>query len=84
MLELGRYKNKLHKEVGEYAKSKGISKLIAFGNLTRHSIDGFGKNGIFFNDETKLKNYLRKNITSKNVILIKGSRGMKMERFIDV
>ena len=36
MLELGRYKNKLHKEVGEYAKSKGISKLIAFGNLTRH------------------------------------------------
>jgi UDP-N-acetylmuramoyl-tripeptide--D-alanyl-D-alanine ligase len=84
MLELGRYKNKLHKEVGEYAKSKGISKLIAFGNLTRHSIDGFGKNGIFFNNETKLKNYLRKNITSKNVILIKGSRGMKMERFIDV
>ena len=84
MLELGRYKNKLHKEVGEYAKSKGISKLIAFGNLTRHSIDGFGKNGIFFNDETRLKNYLRKNITSKNVILIKGSRGMKMERFIDV
>jgi len=84
MLELGRYKNKLHKEVGEYAKSKGISKLIAFGNLTRHSIDGFGKNGIFFNDETKLKKYLRKNITSKNVILIKGSRGMKMERFIDV
>ena len=84
MLELGRYKNKLHKEVGEYAKSKGISKLIAFGNLTRHSIDGFGKNAIFFNDETKLKNYLRKNITSKNVILIKGSRGMKMERFIDV
>ena len=84
MLELGRYKNKLHKEVGEYAKSKGISKLIAFGNLTRHSIDGFGKNGIFFNDEIKLKNYLRKNITSKNVILIKGSRGMKMERFIDV
>ena len=84
MLELGRYKNKLHKEVGEYAKSKGISKLIAFGNLTRHSIDGFGKNGIFFNDETKLKNFLRKNITSKDVILIKGSRGMKMERFIDV
>ena len=84
MLELGRYKNKLHKEVGEYAKSKGIRKLIAFGNLTRHSIDGFGKNGIFFNDATKLKNYLRKNITSKNVILIKGSRGMKMERFIDV
>ena len=84
MLELGTFKKKLHKEIGEYAKSKGINKLIAFGELTKHSIDAFGKNGIFFNDEDKLKDYLRKNITSKNVILIKGSRGMKMERFIDV
>jgi UDP-N-acetylmuramyl pentapeptide synthase len=82
-LELGRYKNKLHKEVGEYAKSKGISKLIAFGNLTRPSIDGFGKNGIFFYDEIKLKNYLMKNIPSQNVFLIKGSRGMNLPRFID-
>ena len=84
MLELGTFKRKLHKEIGEYAKSKGINKFIAFGELTKHSIDAFGKNGIFFNDEAKLKDYLRKNITSKNVILIKGSRGMKMERFIDV
>ena len=84
MLELGTFKKKLHKEIGEYAKSKGINKLIAFGELTKHSIEAFGKNGIFFNDEAKLKDYLRKNITSKNVILIKGSRGMKMERFIDV
>ena len=84
MLELGTFKKKFHKEIGEYAKTKGINKLIAFGELTKHSIKAFGKNGIFFNDEVKLKDYLRKNITSKNVILIKGSRGMKMERFIDV
>ena len=84
MLELGTFKKKLHKEIGEYAKSKGINKLIAFGELTKHSIEAFGKNGFFFNNEAKLKDYLRKNITSKNVILIKGSRGMKMERFIDV
>ena len=53
MLELGRYKNKLHKEVGEYAKSKGISKLIAFGNLTRHSIDGFGLSLIHISEPTR-------------------------------
>ena len=27
---------------------------------------------------------LKKNIQSKDVVLIKGSRGMKMERYIDV
>ena len=84
MLELGRYRKKLHKNIGEYANAKGIDFLIGYGELAKHAIESFGKNGIFFNDETKLKNYLRKNITSKNVILIKGSRGMKMERFIDV
>ena len=84
MLELGRYKNKLHKEVGMYAKKKGIDVLLGYGGLTKYTIDGFGKEGIFFKDEKDLKAYLKQNITSKNVILIKGSRGMKMERFINV
>ena len=43
-----------------------------------------GKKGIFFDSEESLKSYLINNITSKDVILIKGSRGMKMERFINV
>ena len=84
MLELGRNKNRLHKEVGKYAKQKGIDVLIGFGGLTKHSINGFGKEGIFFNSEKALKAYLKQNITSKDVILIKGSRGMKMERFKNV
>ena len=41
-------------------------------------------NGFHFENEDDLKNYLKKNITSKDVILIKGSRGMRMERFINV
>ena len=84
MLELGRYKNKLHREIGKYAKAKGINRLLGYGNLAKQTIDSFGKNGIFFKKEDDLKAYLKENITSKDVILIKGSRGMKMERFIDV
>ena len=84
MLELGTYEKKLHKEIGKYAKAKGINKLLGYGNLTKQAIDIFGKNGIFFEKEDDLKDYLKENITSKDVILIKGSRGMKMERFIDV
>ncbi len=84
MLELGRYKKKLHKNIGEYADAKGIDVLIGYGKLTKHAIESFGKNGIFFKKEDELKVYLKENITSKDVILIKGSRGMKMERFINV
>ena len=84
MLELGKYKKKLHKEVGEYAKANGINIVLGFGELTKETIKAFGKKGIFFDNEELLKSYLIKNITSKDVILIKGSRGMKMERFINV
>ena len=84
MLELGRYKKQLHKEVGVYAKRRGINIILGYGDLTKYAVDGFGKKAIFFKDEENLKSYLRENITSKDVILIKGSRGMKMEKFKNV
>ena len=84
MLELGINRKKLHKDVGEYAKAKEIKVLIGFGKLAREIVRGYGKNGIFFEKEDELKSYLKRKITSKDVILIKGSRGMRMERFIDV
>ena len=84
MLELGKYKKKLHREVGEYANAKGIDVLLGYGDLTKHTIESFGDFGFHFENEDDLKNYLKENITSKDVILIKGSRGMRMERFINV
>ena len=84
MLELGKYKKQLHKEVGVYAKKRGINIILGYGDLTKYAVDGFGKKAIFFKDEENLKSYLRENITSKDVILIKGSRGMKMEKFKNV
>ena len=84
MLELGRYRRKFHKDIGTYAKAKGINKLLCFGELTKETIVSYGKKGIFFDKEKDLKSYLKENISSKDVILIKGSRGMKMERFINV
>ena len=84
MLELGRLKNKMHKDVGIYAATKKIDIFLGFGDLTKYAVEGFGKNGIFFNDEILLREFLKKNIQSKDIVLIKGSRGMKMERYIDV
>ena len=84
MLELGKYKKKLHREVGEYAKAKDINVVLGYGELAKETIKAFGKKGIFFNEEESLRDHLKKNITSKDVILSKGSRGMKMERFLNV
>jgi UDP-N-acetylmuramyl pentapeptide synthase len=58
--------------------------MLGFGDLTLNSTKSFGKNGIFFKKEEDLKKYLKENVRSKDVILIKGSRGMRMERFINV
>ena len=55
MLELGKYKKKLHKEVGEYAKANGINLVIGYGELTKETIKAFGKKGIFFDNEESLK-----------------------------
>lgn len=84
MLELGRLRKKMHKDVGKYAATKKIDIFLGFGDLTKYAVEGFGKNGIFFNNEILLREFLKKNIQSKDVVLIKGSRGMKMERYIDV
>ena len=70
--------------VGKKAKEKGIKAFIGYGKLAKEMVKGYGERGFFFENEEDLKSYLKKNITSKDVILIKGSRGMKMERFINV
>ena len=84
MLELGRLKRNMHIEIGKYALTKKIDILLGFGDLTKYAVEGFGKNGMFFDNEKSLKKFLNDNINSGDVILIKGSRGMKMERFINV
>ena len=84
MLELGRFRKKLHKDIGKYAALKKIDIFLGFGDLTKYSVNSFGKKGLFFKSENDLRKYLSENINSKDVVLLKGSRGMKMERFINV
>ena len=55
MLELGRYRKKMHADVGQYAKRKKIDVFLGFGELTKYAVSGYGKNGLFFNNENDLK-----------------------------
>ena len=84
MLELGRYRKKMHADVGQYAKRKKVDVFLGFGELTKYAVSGYGKNGLFFNNENDLKKFIKENIKSGDIVLIKGSRGIKMERFINV
>jgi len=84
MKELGRYRKKFHKEIGEYAKIKNLDLLIGYGDLTKHSVASFGSSGIFFNSKTALTEFLKSEISKKDYVLLKGSRGMQMEEFINI
>ena len=84
MKELGRYRKKFHKQIGGYAKTKGLDLLIGFGDLTKHSVESFGSSGIFFKSKAALKEFLCKEISKKDHVLLKGSRGMHMEQFINI
>ena len=84
MKELGRYRKKFHKEIGEYAKIKKLDLFLGFGDLARHSVDSFGSSGIFFNSKIALTEFLKTEISKKDYVLLKGSRGMQMEEFINI
>ncbi|MDA9142377.1 UDP-N-acetylmuramoyl-tripeptide--D-alanyl-D-alanine ligase [Gammaproteobacteria bacterium] len=84
MKELGRYRKKFHKEIGEYAKIKNIDLFLGFGDLAKHSVNSFGSSGIFFNSKIALTEFLKSEISKKDYVLLKGSRGMRMEEFINI
>ena len=84
MRELGRYRKKLHIELGDYAKILGVDCLIGYGDLMRHAVSSFGNHGFFFKDKLELVHFLKNYIKGKENILIKGSRSMRMEEILNL
>jgi UDP-N-acetylmuramoyl-tripeptide--D-alanyl-D-alanine ligase len=77
MGEVGAQGAQFHREVGSYASSKGITRLYAIGEATKHSVDAFGPSARHFESVEELV----PNVRGKS-ILVKGSRFMKMERVV--
>ena len=82
MFELGRFRKKHHIDIGSYAKKSKIDILITFGELAKYASNGYQKESYNFYNEGQLKEFIVKFIKKNDIVLIKGSRGMKMERFI--
>ena len=82
MGEVGDQGPQFHEEVGAYAKSRGIEELFTLGELAQHAARAFGSNGRHFADADSLKQAVDTAVTSKTIVLVKGSRFMKMERVV--
>jgi UDP-N-acetylmuramoyl-tripeptide--D-alanyl-D-alanine ligase len=89
MLELGENSQKLHEEAGEMLASVKPDIVVGFGEYASFLKKGAtfkGLKKVFdFNDRTTVLNFLRSvAIPEKSIIFIKGSRGLKMEEFVEV
>ncbi|GAA0200248.1 UDP-N-acetylmuramoyl-tripeptide--D-alanyl-D-alanine ligase [Kangiella japonica] len=82
MGELGSESAHYHKEIGHYAKKKGVSKLYATGKEVAHTVESFGQGAKYFADKEALIATLLSELNSTQIILVKGSRSARMEQVV--
>lgn len=82
MKELGANSKKLHAEVGESARSLGVTRLFAIGEMSMHTVNAFGPGGEHFESKADLIKALVGQINPAVTCLVKGSRSMGMEQVV--
>ena len=87
MLELGAYAPQAHYEVGAYAVGRA-ELLYAYGDNSEQYVRGAKENGLTraekFDTHEALYAALRRELHPEDTVLLKGSRGMHMERVLDL
>ncbi len=83
MKELGSGSRKLHAEVGDAARSLGVSRVFATGEMSRFTVDAFGIGASHFADRESLIEALIPELRSGINCLVKGSRSMGMEAVVE-
>ena len=89
MLELGEESENAHIALSTVIKLSAFSVIFLFGDqikITAKKLDdtGFGKLVFWTNDFFKLRDEILNTIESGDVVLLKGSRGCKLERLIPI
>ena len=83
MGEIGWTSAQVHDEIGGYAKSKGVDALFALGEMSAVAASNFGDGGRHFASVEALVAALTRKLDGDTVVLVKGSRFMRMERVAD-
>jgi UDP-N-acetylmuramoyl-tripeptide--D-alanyl-D-alanine ligase len=82
MGEVGDAGPAFHREIGDYARSAGIERLVAAGPLMREAVAAFGAGATHFDDVDALARSLHAAVQPGATVLVKGSRFMRMERVV--
>jgi len=89
MLELGRWAEPLHRDVGTYAAEQGIDVLVGIRGAACCTLDAATRAGLragaafFFEDPVEAGRMLRTLAEPDDAILFKGSRGVHVERALE-
>jgi UDP-N-acetylmuramoyl-tripeptide--D-alanyl-D-alanine ligase len=87
MLELGEYAPRLHAECGKAAAEAGIDVVVGVRGNAEHLAAGACSAGVaslFMPDAEAAGNWMAENLRPGDVVLVKGSRGVRLERAIEV
>ncbi len=85
MKELGETGAELHAAAGARARSLGFQRLFTLGSLSAEAAAAFGSGGESFDSLDELCERLKRELQAgagSVTILVKGSRGMRMERVV--
>ncbi len=88
MLELGPETEDLHREIGFLVNELGIDMLITVGEASKHTAHAAREAGmpehqvITFADSATAGRYLQDAIKEGDIVLIKGSQGVRMEKAV--
>ncbi|HUV97646.1 MAG TPA: UDP-N-acetylmuramoyl-tripeptide--D-alanyl-D-alanine ligase [Acidobacteriaceae bacterium] len=87
MLELGPDGSRLHRECGEYMGTRGINLVVGVRGEAASIVEGAkaaGVEAIFVPTPEEAGAWLRKNLRAGDAVLLKASRGVRLERALEV
>lgn len=82
MLELGPEGPRFHREAGERAAELGFSPVVGVGELSRELVAGAGPGAVWLPDAAAASDWAASEIRSGDVVLVKGSRGVKLDQVV--
>ena len=83
MFELGADAAALHADTGRGLRATGIDRLLTLGELAAHAAEAFGTGGEAFGTVDALIDAVGRDLAPDVRVLVKGSRGMRMERVVE-
>ncbi|HEY3447320.1 MAG TPA: UDP-N-acetylmuramoyl-tripeptide--D-alanyl-D-alanine ligase [Myxococcales bacterium] len=90
MLELGAGEAALHRQMGERAVANGVQVLVSFGPRSKAGWEAargaLGERALHVPATDKVEpavEFLKAQLKAGDVVLVKGSRGMKLERIVE-